>query len=282
MLTVVIPVRNSEATVSEQLDALSNQSFEGQWEVVIADNGSTDRSVHIAQAHAGLSGRLRVIDASQRPGAAHARNKAVHAAKGDAICFCDGDDVASPQWLATLAAGLEVHDLVCGPYEVHALNPRWLADTRGDQRLTEPQRYGPVTLFPGGCFGITRKSFELVGGFDPEYRGHEEHELALRLHVAGINAVHFPEAVMHYRYRQGRAELFQQALHYGQSHPALASAARQYGLPTPSRFEVRPWIWLLANLHRLASFSGRRKWLWVVGCRVGRLRGSIRHRTVFL
>ena len=71
MLTVVIPVRNSAGTLGEQLDALARQTFEGDWEVVIADNESTDSSCEIAKAHVGHRGRLRVIDASQRKGAAY-------------------------------------------------------------------------------------------------------------------------------------------------------------------------------------------------------------------
>ncbi|HET9225168.1 MAG TPA: glycosyltransferase, partial [Thermoanaerobaculia bacterium] len=43
-LSVVIPCLNAEATLGDQLEALAGQGWSGEWEVIVADNGSTDGS----------------------------------------------------------------------------------------------------------------------------------------------------------------------------------------------------------------------------------------------
>ena len=48
-VSVVVVMRNAAATIGEQLEALSRQDYAGPWEVVLADNGSTDDSVAVAR-----------------------------------------------------------------------------------------------------------------------------------------------------------------------------------------------------------------------------------------
>jgi glycosyltransferase involved in cell wall biosynthesis len=55
-LSVVIPCLNAAATIGVQLEALAGQSWEGEWEVVVADNGSTDGSQAIVESYRGPAG----------------------------------------------------------------------------------------------------------------------------------------------------------------------------------------------------------------------------------
>src|SRR3712207_4277359 len=84
-LSVVIPCLNAASTIAVQLAALSRQSWPGEWEVIVADNGSTDRSRRIAESYGDRLPGLRVVDASDRRGQAHARNLGAAAATGDAF-----------------------------------------------------------------------------------------------------------------------------------------------------------------------------------------------------
>ena len=108
-VSVVIPVLNGAATISQQLAALAGQTYRGPMEVLVADNGSTDATVEVVQALSGRLPGLRLVDASARVGTNHARNAGAAAAGGDLLAFCDADDVAAPGWLAGLVAGLEDH-----------------------------------------------------------------------------------------------------------------------------------------------------------------------------
>ena len=71
-VTVVIPAFNVAPTIEDQLAALAEQRFDGSWEVVVADNGSTDETRAVAARWAEKLPSLRVVDASQRRGVSHA------------------------------------------------------------------------------------------------------------------------------------------------------------------------------------------------------------------
>ena len=112
-LTVVIPAYNEAPRIERQLGALATQRYDGPWEVVVGDNGSTDDTRARAEA---WRDRLpvRVVDASHRRGAAAARNQAVAHAAGDGLLFCDADDAVADGWLEAHAAALGNGDLVAG------------------------------------------------------------------------------------------------------------------------------------------------------------------------
>ena len=52
-VSVVVPAYNAAATLAEQLEALAAQQYEGDWEVVVVDNGSTDGTADLARRYAG-------------------------------------------------------------------------------------------------------------------------------------------------------------------------------------------------------------------------------------
>ena len=74
MISVVVAVRNGLPWLDEQLRALASQECDSEWEVVVADNGSTDASAATVRAWGGRSGAIRLVDASERRGPAAARN----------------------------------------------------------------------------------------------------------------------------------------------------------------------------------------------------------------
>src|SRR4051812_33344836 len=114
LVSVVVPVRNGADTLSGQLRGLAGQTYAGEWEVVVADNGSTDSTRAIAELWRPELPHLRVVDAGASGGPAAARNRGAAAAEGEFLAFCDADDIVTPDWLASLVeAGLD-HDIVTG------------------------------------------------------------------------------------------------------------------------------------------------------------------------
>src|SRR5207244_3518041 len=91
LISVIVPVYNAMPMLAEQLEALSKQTYRGPWELIIADNGSSDGSREIAEAWRSRIPSLRVVDASARRGPATARNVGVEAATGGLLAFCDAD-----------------------------------------------------------------------------------------------------------------------------------------------------------------------------------------------
>jgi glycosyltransferase involved in cell wall biosynthesis len=104
-VSVIVPARDSADTVARTLDHLAAQEFDGSYEVIVVDDGSTDGTAEIAAA-AGAKVVHREPVAG-RGSKAHALEAGVQASDADAFLFCDADLVG------ITAAHL---DGICRPY----------------------------------------------------------------------------------------------------------------------------------------------------------------------
>src|SRR5438132_11339274 len=95
-LSVVIPCLNSADQLPVQLWALAREKWQGWWEVVISDNGSTDGTREVAERFKDRLPRLLVVDASDRRGASYARNVGRRSACGEAFPVVAAGGAVSP------------------------------------------------------------------------------------------------------------------------------------------------------------------------------------------
>ncbi|HUQ64314.1 MAG TPA: glycosyltransferase [Acidimicrobiales bacterium] len=283
-LSVVIPAHNAEATIGAQLSALAGQQWDGEWEIVVIENGSSDRTADEVQANRSVLGnRLRLVQ-SDRAGASFARNLGVAETGADHIAFVDADDVVAAGWLPAMGDCLRSHEFVTGPLELDRLNPEWVARSRG--RAMESQRPTFYGIFPyaHGCnFGVHRGHWEQMGGLDERMTATEDIEFSLRMWLAGIPAFFEPAAIVHYRYRTDPGSLWRQGLQYGRWRPLVARRLVDVGREPPSRVAGwKSWAHLFRQLPQAGSAEGRALLAWSAGNRIGHLIGSVEHRIVLL
>jgi CDP-glycerol glycerophosphotransferase len=105
LLSVVLPVYNVESYLRDCLDSLACQTHR-DLEVVMVNDGSTDRSAEIAAAMAGRDARFRLVHQDNN-GLGHARNTGARLAAGDFITFVDSDDVVPHYAFRTVVRTLE-------------------------------------------------------------------------------------------------------------------------------------------------------------------------------
>jgi glycosyltransferase involved in cell wall biosynthesis len=104
-LSVVVPVYNVERYLGECLDRILEQSYD-DLEVVLVDDGSTDRSAEIADRYARRHAHVRVVRTSNQ-GLGAARNTGVAHARGELLAFADSDDVVLPDAYAAMVSTLD-------------------------------------------------------------------------------------------------------------------------------------------------------------------------------
>lgn len=116
--SLMIPVYNAQAYLSEALDAVLAQT-ETDYEVLLIDDGSTDASGTICDRYAEADRRFRVWHTDNR-GAFAARAFAEAHARGDYLLFLDADDVTDPALLASLSEAVEQYqpDLISFDFSV--------------------------------------------------------------------------------------------------------------------------------------------------------------------
>ena len=277
---------NGAATLGEQLEALLGQDATGDWEIVVSDNGSTDGSRELVEGYAARSPLVRFVDASGQPGLSHARNVGVRHARGRSVAFCDHDDRVAPGWLKAMARGLQENELVAGRLEHDLLNYPWAVEVRGRPQTEELLEYAEGWMpFAFGCtLGVRAELHERLGGFDEAFvDGAEDADYCWRAQRAGAQLILLEDAVTHYRFRHDLSGVYRQARNYGSSEVRLYAKHRPLGLP-PARRPLRKAARLWAATGRAFVRARTRGELgvavWLLGQRVGRLRGSLTSRVL--
>lgn len=288
MLSVIVPCYNGAKTIRVQLEALARQQWAGPWEVIIADNGSTDESLQIAEQYRDQLPNLRIVDASARRGQPYAMNVGAHAAKGEALVFCDADDEVGEGWLAAMAKALSTHEFVACRTESKKLNPPWLARGRSSAQENGLKKlsYAPQLYFAGsGTMGIKRSLLlDVAGGFDENLPMLFDSLLCVQLQLAGKEIHYVPDAVLHLRHREAISHGFRQGFNYGQCQPVVYKKAVALGnprLPQPLKMGIQGWRNVLSMLPRLRDKAMLAGFAFLFGRQLGRLKGSIRQRVFY-
>ena len=163
---MVIPVRDGAGSLPALLQSLDRQTMPGErFEVIVADNGSTDGTASLADEWG-----ARVVQLPE-PSRARARNAGVAVARGRLLAFTDADCVVAPGWLeafgdcagsAPLLAGRVTVTTGRPPNSVERFERLW----RFEQEAWAKHLGWAATA----NLMVERSAFEAVGGFDPAYR----------------------------------------------------------------------------------------------------------------
>jgi glycosyltransferase involved in cell wall biosynthesis len=172
VISIVIPAYNEELMLAATLRALRDAggALREPYELIVADDGSTDRTAAIAREHGArvVSVQLRNIGAT--------RNAGARAATGDLLVFVDADTIVPPEVLIGAVAAVRERGAIGGG-----------AGARPD---SDDPAWGPAVLafvswlmrvcgWAAGCFVFVRRDvFERVGGFDERYFASEEIHLS--------------------------------------------------------------------------------------------------------
>jgi glycosyltransferase involved in cell wall biosynthesis len=227
-VSVVIPAFNAEVTIAETLRSVRAQTH-GDLEIIVVDDGSTDRTCELVEEHAAEDARVRLI--SQRnSGVAAARNAGAAESNGEFLAPLDADDVWYPNKIER-----QVEQFAAGDTDL-GLVYTWSAIIDAESKVVEqrmPSIAGWVLPqmarrnFIGNASSplIRMSAFHKVGRYDPSLRarnaqGLEDRKLYLQLAERYCFAV-VPELLTGYRSVVG--SMSRDALQMLRSHDAVSS-----------------------------------------------------------
>jgi glycosyltransferase involved in cell wall biosynthesis len=185
-LTVLTTVHNRERYIERTIESVLAQDFT-DFEYVIVDDGSTDRTSEILQRFAGQDARIVVERIPRNTGVAHALNRGLAIARGNYICKQDSDDICiNPR----LRAQVELLDrepdvaLVSANLTLIDAHGMWVGDLNND---TPSALFRYLLMFsnaePGaGCQGMFRREIARdLGGFCEDLEASVDYEFLTRL-----------------------------------------------------------------------------------------------------
>ncbi len=115
MISIIIPMYNSESTIIRCLDAIINQNYDGRYEIIVVNDGSTDNSLSIVNNY-NKAGRVTILT-KENGGPASARNFGLMHCHPDSkwVTFIDSDDYVEPSFLSQLTS-LDGDLKMCMPF----------------------------------------------------------------------------------------------------------------------------------------------------------------------
>jgi len=240
-------------------------------ELIVVDNGSTDRSPLIITGLAERDSRVRPILAGENLGVAGGRNLAAAYAEGRVLAFLDSDGLAEPSWLTESVQALNQDPragavaplvLLADGETVNGagsfLDPdghgydRYFGDPESAHATEWPLLAGTVCDYPMGCGMVVRvPGLERVWPLDEALpKWHDDTELGLRIRRLGYRTIFWPSARVRHR--------------WGHANPPDPYAKHWLAEEARLRLLVKyfPWPRVITNLlhlgiHGVSGLRGR-------------------------
>jgi len=200
-VSVIMPVYNAEAWLEDAMASVLNQSY-GDFEFIVVDDGSQDRSPQIMRKFAEADPRVVLVEHETNRGAAAARNTAIRRSAGRYIMMADADDVQHPDRLKLTLELMEREraDMVFHDYELMDEHGQPMGVTKG---YPDDMDSGNALLHQLRrnhlCSGLAlvRKTPDVM--FDESLASAEDFELFLRLLMRGYRCALLRQVLTYYR-----------------------------------------------------------------------------------
>lgn len=197
-LSVIIPACNAEQTIVQCLEALACQTVPPEvYEVIVVDDGSTDRTAEIACQYG-----VRLVR-QPNAGPAAARNHGTQLARGEILLFTDADCAPAPDWIERMTEPFCDPDIV-GTKGVYRTRQKELVarfvQLEYEDKYARMLRQDRIDFVDTYSAAYRRDIFLANGGFDPLFptASVEDQEFSFRLARKGYRLVFVPKAAVYH------------------------------------------------------------------------------------
>jgi hypothetical protein len=261
-VSLLVATRNRAAQLTRFLERLPSAEIRAAHaEVVIVDNGSTDGTPEVLERFAKHAAFPVELLADPRPGKSAALNSAISRCQADLIAFTDDDCYLAPGYFDTAVREFSTgaFGYAGGRILLHDPADAPIATSFSMRRqIIQPGAFLRAGLIQGANMVLTRRAFEMAGGFDPEFGPGlrfrcEDIDLVARASFAGVTGAYLPGLlVYHHHGRKPGAQT--EALRRQNAHgrgayyaKCIRRGQRRYLLGWAWR-SAAPWRWRFVPL----------------------------------
>ena len=289
-ISIVIPCFNEDENIGKCIDSVKMQQYNGQFEIIAVDNGSTDDTAKI------IKNKGIILKYAERKGPAPAKNEGIKKAKGDILAFIDGDCIATKDWLNNIVSGFENSDVGCVAGGITAMEDDNLSPLgkflikKG--HLSQAQHIqNPFLPFAATANAAYRREvFGKVGLFDEELPIGEDADLSWRMQLStNYKLMYVPEAAVFHPYESRPKELFRQKRRHAYGSVMLYKKYKKYRQGEVKSLKQTYWEymsiarrWVKLFLYKLHKNPGNcpineYQLILETAQKVGLIQGSLRH-----
>lgn len=214
--SVIMCTRNRGDRLAAALDALDRTEFDGAWEFILVDNGSTDSTQAAASAFAART-RITNFRCVTEPaaGLSRARNRGVCEARGALIAFTDDDCYVEPDWLGEITAPFAFDKIGFSGGKITLFDPTDAAVTiswSDTPRTYPPKGFVDAGDIQGANMAFRREVLEEIGLFDPVFGAGaayaaEDLDALWAASRKGWHGMYWPKAVVHHHHGRKNADI---------------------------------------------------------------------------
>jgi glycosyltransferase EpsE len=232
MISVLMAVYNCEETLSEAINCIINQTY-SEWELIIIDDFSTDKTFSIAKLFAKNDNRIKLYKNEQNLTLAPTLNKCLTYAKGEYIARMDGDDICALDRFEKELIYLKNHPeyaLVSCQMDLFDDSGVYGTVHYKEKPQKEDFAYGSP-ICHAGCM-MRKEVLEELGGYDtsPEKERIEDYDLWIRMYKAGYKAYNLQEVL--YSMRDDRNAIKRKKFKFRLTeHRLKKKACKDFDLP---------------------------------------------------
>lgn len=201
-VSVLMPVHNEERYLKESIESVLGQTFR-DFELLIFDDNSTDRSLEAIWRYATKDRRIRVTINKKNIGLTKSLNILLKKSRGKYICVLGADDIYEPNMLEVSAKALEEDGNIGGTYSDYS----WMDAEGGTMREMECMEFDINLLLKTEYINlmtmmVRKECLEKVGGFDEELVMSQDSLMKLEIgYRFGFKRI--PQNMVRYRIREG-------------------------------------------------------------------------------
>lgn len=191
---------NREKYIAEAIESVLNSSYEN-FELIIVDDGSKDKTVEIARSYQKLDSRVKVFINEKNLGDYPNRNKAASCATGEFMTYVDSDDKLLPDTISKILSNdKDIEELNFAMYWPHSDQTFRLEGKDAIRKHFFEKQF--LYMGPGGTF-MRRSFFESIGGYPEKYG--PANDMYFNLKACCYSGIHlYPFEFIYYRIHEGQ------------------------------------------------------------------------------
>lgn len=212
--SVIIPNLNGEGWLKDSIESCINQNFDGEYEIIVIDNASTDKSMEIIRQCGKNFSNYRVIENDSNTGFSYAVNQGIKLSEAKYAVLFNNDAFAQPDWLQQLCDCADtdeeifsVSSLMIQHYNRHLCDDAgdyvplfgWTCKRGDGLSIDRYQKQMRVFSACGGAALYRKSLLDKVGLFDESFFAYgEDVDIGWRANNMGYKNIFCPKAVCYH------------------------------------------------------------------------------------